>query len=351
MKKVMPFLCTILIFLLMTTGCVSQGLSETPPSFTVDGAVVTTSEGSTSTLRAYSPTIRIVFDTKEKKLPTKASLIVTNIAGQTIKTHGLAPTSVEVISSTSARYNFTLPPGKSETVTFLTTTTNTFQFAVIGDNRDGRKIYLQLLETLNTVQPAFVINGGDLVSTGEQTEYTQFLSDSARLNMPYYTALGNHDIGGNGRSTYNRLIAPNFYDIIWGNSHILILDNADGNVDADQLAWLEDKLKTRVTKHVFLVMHKPPFDPRPGKAHTVNTRALGDKLIELAAKYQVTAVFSSHIHILYQGTRLGIPYYITGGAGAPLYAEHSAGGLYHFIHVKVDGDRVDITPVELKGNP
>ncbi|EAX48362.1 metallophosphoesterase [Thermosinus carboxydivorans Nor1] len=345
MKK-LSFAIGFVLVILLVTGCLSKAQTE-PAAIVADGAVVTATGSSSYTLRAYRPEIHVVFDTKEWQAPHGVSIILTNVAVQAVSTRGLAPVTVEILSPTSARYQFILPPGTTPAVSFVTATGPAFSFAVFGDNRDGRDVYLSLLDKINALRPEFAVNGGDLVPAGRAGEYEQFLADSARLTIPYYTALGNHDIQGDGRTLYNRLLAPNYYDFVWGNSLFLVLDNADGDMDARQLAWLENKLKERTARHTFIIMHKPPFDPRPGRSHTVNSRELADRLQNLAAQYGVTAVFCSHIHMYYQGERLGVPYYITGGAGAPLYAARAAGGVYHFVLVKVNGDVVEITPVQL----
>jgi hypothetical protein len=346
MKK--AFVLAIALALFFTVGCRSAAQAPIqPPIVTAEGALVLTEEAGSFTLRAYAPACTIIFNPQNNATAARVSVIVTNISTQSLKTSGLVPATIKILSPTSIQYEFTVPPQAPSTIALSTSVPPAYTFAVIGDNRDGRQTYLALIDRLNAVAPAFVINGGDLVSSGTASQYDQFIADSAAFQSPWLTIPGNHDIVNGGRTLYNRRLAPDYYDFTWGNAQFIMLDNADGSMSDQQLAWLENKLENRTTQHVFLFMHKPPFDPRPGQMHTVNSKALADRLISMAARYHVTAVFSSHIHMYYKGERLGVPYYITGGAGAPLYAQPAEGGIYHYLQVKIAGDQVSISPIKI----
>jgi 3',5'-cyclic AMP phosphodiesterase CpdA len=338
----------VLVFtLLAASGCKASEKTVKPPVLSVTGAIITDVQTATPVIRAYGPAFQVTFDTSANTLPTVTGIIVNNVRADAVVVAGLIPAKVTVLSPTSVQYEFMVTPGVVNMATFSVPTGPELSFAVMGDNRDGRKIYTKLINTLNEAKPAFVINGGDLVSSGQESQYETFLADSAKFTMPYFTALGNHDIANGGRVYYNKLLSPDYYDFVWGNAQFIVLDNADGKMNEQQLAWLEQKLQNRASQHVFLVMHKPTFDPRPGGTHTVDTQELADRLEQMAAKYKVTAVFASHIHMYYQGERLGIPYYITGGAGAPLYANADEGGIYHYLLVKIKGSQVIIEKTQL----
>lgn len=347
-RRTSLLLLTMLTVVFLITGCISaaQPQESLPgPAPKVEGAIITANDAAGLVLRAYGPSVTVVFDTKAKTSPMKTTVTVTNIATQALTTKGIAPTIVQILSPTSAKYEIVLPPNETPSINFTAATASSFSVAIIGDNRDGRPTYQRLLAVLNSVNPAFVINGGDLVPSGRESEYTEFLADSAVLRMPYYTLLGNHDIPNGGRAYYNRNLAPNYYDFVWGNARFILTDNAEGGMDEAQLAWLEKLLTNRTTKHVFLIMHKPPFDPRPSRSHTMDSAAQADKIMTWAAQYRVTAAFASHIHMFWQGEKQGVPWYITGGAGAPLAAKKEAGGFNHYVLVKIDGDNVTVSPV------
>lgn len=338
----------IILLLLTAFGCRAVEKPVKPLAFSVDGAIVTTAQPIIPTIRAYGSSFKTTFDNTASSVPATTSLIVDNVRADAVTVAGVIVVSKKVLSPTSVKYEFRIAPGQYQTASFSVPTGSEYSFAVIGDNRDGREIYTGLVNTFNEISPAFILNGGDLVSSGSESQYKTFMTDSAKLSIPFFTALGNHDIKSDGRMHYNRLLAPDYYDFSWGNARFFVLDNADGKMDEGQLAWLENNLGNRTSEHVFILMHKPTFDPRPGGTHTVDSQELADRLELMAAKYKVTAVFASHIHMYHHSVRLGIPYYITGGAGAPLYTAADAGGIYHYLLVKIAGKEVTIEKRQLK---
>jgi len=103
----------------------------------------------------------------------------------------------------------------------------------------------------------------------------------------------------------------------------------------EQLRWLEDELqKSQTYKTRLVFMHIPLFDPRTGekKPHSLNPEDAA-KLLTMFKKYNVTHVFVAHIHDYYAGSWEGVPYTITGGAGAPLYGQDPQHAFYHYLKV------------------
>ena len=75
-----------------------------------------------------------------------------------------------------------------------------------------------------------------------------------------------------------------------------------------------------------------------------------DRLEALFAKYKVNIVFAGHEHLYLRKVVNGIVHIITGGGGAPLYAEDKEGGFYHFVLVTVDGNEVTGKVIDINGN-
>src|SRR5581483_6785284 len=79
-------------------------------------------------------------------------------------------------------------------------------------------------------------------------------------------------------------------------------------------------------------------------------------------RHQVRAVFAGHDHCYERLERLGVRYFITGGAGAPLYDErqscpgydHAARRIYaaehHWVRVRVRGEEVEVAALRLDGS-
>jgi len=104
-------------------------------------------------------------------------------------------------------------------------------------------------------------------------------------------------------------------------------------------------------------MHHPPFSV---SAHGGKER-IRDAWSPLFEKYQVTAVFTGHDHVYSRFLHKGVPYFVTGGAGAPLYPRKERPGrldeevllaferVNHYMRVEVTGTLVDITAVRVDG--
>lgn len=116
-------------------------------------------------------------------------------------------------------------------------------------------------------------------------------------------------------------------------------------------------------RHVFVVMHMPTRDPRDqehseplqrnhvmGKGNTPDN----DTFEEIARDAGVDAVFTAHMKGQFLYERLGIPYYIDGGAGGELYTTGPVGvdhGYWHgFRLVRVVGQAIstDVIPIFVK---
>jgi hypothetical protein len=97
--------------------------------------------------------------------------------------------------------------------------------------------------------------------------------DLLRDNV-FFPAIGNHDRQGRGRTadTYRGLFAvpenspdpERYYAFTYGQNRFLVLDsNANSFALTDQTAWIERELQAarldRRIRHIFVVMHHPPF--------------------------------------------------------------------------------------------
>jgi len=224
-------------------------------------------------------------------------------------------------------------------------------------------------------RPDFVLIGGDhvmdLLKVTHERADVQFnlLTEALKpLEMPTYSAVGNHDVfGWNAQSPitesdpeYGKKLfadkfskAPNYRSFDHKGWHFIILDSIqfrDKNyylaVDDAQLQWLKDDLeKTGMTPTVVMV-HGPVVTafaqytvastaPTPDSLVVAN----GNEVRTLLAKHNVKAVLQGHTHIVEEIDYLGTKY-ITGGAicgewwKGPRLGVHPEG----FAICDVDGD-------------
>lgn len=220
-----------------------------------------------------------------------------------------------------------------------------FTFAVFGDNKGNYSIFDPLLHDIaQDKEIAFTIDAGDLVSDGKRGQYRRFLNQvQEALTVPFLTAIGNHDLG-NGRigpGNYREIFGPTYYAFQIGQSSFIVLDaTSELGFDRAERQWLEDELReAQVSKARFVFMHVPPFNP----TGTYPPQKDWKDLLELFRRYNVTHLFASHIHGYFSGVQEGVPYTITGGAGAKLLGSDPQHFFHHYMKVHVNNGKVELT--------
>lgn len=218
-----------------------------------------------------------------------------------------------------------------------------FSFAVFGDNRDGDKVFMDLIDRMNKDKSIkFAVNTGDLTSRGIEAEYEKYLDMSGSSMVEIHNAIGNHDIGfmGMGKGIFKNKFGADYYYFDHDDSRFIVMDNASGKgLGRKQWNWLKNALDT--DKKIFVFMHKPIFDvsgsyPRYVMESRSESEALDMQLKMSKVKY----VFAGHIHGYGRQKIDGIVYINTAGAGAPLYLPAFSGGFYHYVKVTVDGPKI-----------
>lgn len=235
-----------------------------------------------------------------------------------------------------------------------------FQFAVIGDSRDGDRVYTQLLERVLKRKPNFIIHLGDMITRPHEKEWKAFFEISKPIDLPFFPVVGNHDVGNTalGEEIYRKqFLLPNgktYYTFRPGDNLFIILDSekGKGRIIDEQHSWLENILSssTEVFKLVFI--HRPMFLPmdslKIGKAMDKYPFDR-DELHRLFLKTKVKAVFAGDDHRYDRREKDKIFYLITGGGGAPIYTFKDQGGYFHFVWISVERGRMEAEVVDLEG--
>lgn len=225
------------------------------------------------------------------------------------------------------------------------------EFLVVGDNRSDHASHQTVVDAILAEGPLpLLFNTGDMVSSGEVADdWQQFFDIQQPLiqNTPWYPTVGNHEEhDGLLPVVYADLLAPpsgtsgseSYYSFVYGNVAFVVLDGHVAakeewfglwtNFDDAQLAWIDDVLgqydADPAIQHIFVLTHEPPYSSKEGRTGNHALRLLHPLFLQRG----VDAIFTGHDHYLERGESLdGLPYYIMGGGGAPLYDNESEGAL------------------------
>lgn len=250
-----------------------------------------------------------------------------------------------------------------------------FSFVVFGDSRSNAGAHRMVIERIRREVPDFLLGTGDMVDDGgkerQWQEFFEIEGDLLRENV-LFPAVGNHDRQGRGRTAdnYRKYFAlpenspdpERYYAFSYASARFLVLDsNAYSFSLTDQTSWIERELQAarldpRI-EHVFVTMHHPPFSI----ALHGGQKELRERWTPLFERYRVTAVFSGHDHVYSRAEHEGIRYFVSGGAGAPVYPRSRRPSpvdlaamqyferVHHYLRVQVIGSFVEVSAVRADG--
>jgi len=235
-----------------------------------------------------------------------------------------------------------------------------FQFAVLGDSRDGEKVYTQLIQRILERRPHFIIHLGDMIAKPNAKEWQAFFEISRPINVPFFPVIGNHETGNTrlGEGMYRKQFrlpeGKSYYAFQAGGRLFVILDSekGKGRIVDDQWLWLGNLLSISKERFKFVFLHRPLFPPpsslKTGKAMD-KYPSERDELHRLFLRTEVTAVFAADDHRYDRREKDKILYFITGGGGAPIYAFKDEGGYFHYVWISVERGRTEGEVVDLEG--
>ena len=184
----------------------------------------------------------------------------------------------------------------------ITVSSENYQLFISGDSHIGGTVNFDKLvsESKKTGVAAFLVVGD--VVTGHKQDYDTLRNHLPDFNqMPWFMAVGNHDLYFDGWKTFYPYFGSStyYFTVQTPNAKDLniVLDSGSGTLGGKQLKWLKQILENERYKyrHCFVYSHVNFFRNR----HTGSTNPLVDELyvlMDLFAQYQVDMVFSGHDH-------------------------------------------------------
>jgi len=191
-----------------------------------------------------------------------------------------------------------------------------FRFALLSDVQEAIDRVADVFDGINA-QPdvRFLLGAGDLTQRGTRAELERFQRELLRLEVPYFTTLGNHELGTHP-DLFHEYFGRGSFQFRFHGVVFTLLDDASASLDPTTYEWLDGWLSgARRDVHV-VAMHIPPIDPIGVRNGSWASRSEAAKLLGRLAEGRVDLTLYGHVHSYYSFDNAGIPAFISGGGGA-----------------------------------
>jgi 3',5'-cyclic-AMP phosphodiesterase len=240
--------------------------------------------------------------------------------------------------------------------------------------RNAVKGFNQAIDTINKLQPAFVITGGDLImdALGQSYERSDSLYDlyqevSKNFTMPVHNTMGNHEIYGiytksgadttnpeYGEKMFEKRLGKSYYSFDYDGWKFMVLNSIEdtkkseyiGLIDSMQINWIKEELvKTDSTTPIVISTHIPfitAFMQKYYGSTVANDSSLvvinAKEVIDLFKGHNLKLVLQGHLHTVEDIFIDGV-HFITGGAvSAAWWTGPNMGFEEGFMFITVKGE-------------
>jgi predicted phosphodiesterase len=149
---------------------------------------------------------------------------------------------------------------------------DTITFAFIGDTQRFYDESLEFVSAINRRNDIeFLIISGDLTDFGLDDEFTAIYRIFKKLNVPFLTVIGNHDLIYNGEEVYEEMYGPLDYAFYFKRMKFVMVNTNSRefafNGKVPDIGWLDRELADTATYiNAVVIGHVPPnhddFDSR-----------------------------------------------------------------------------------------
>lgn len=298
-------------------------------------------------LWAQSPVLDIDVSSSGAATQSWSISVLNSMPGST-----MTPSDSDVVVSSraggppkSSEFDVVLPLGRKAVLHVAAPdegSTAPFSFAVLGDIQGAVGEIGDIYGIMNQ-DPSlrFVASPGDLTEQGTSQQLDRILQSFDELSIPFYSTVGNHELGGDPIEWHARFGRASFHWVYRG-VHLSFVDSANAGIDPLVYDWLRQWLEQGSSSCHLLVTHFPPIDPVGTRAGSFRDRNEAAMLIGMLVQGRADSTFHGHIHSFYEYSLGGIPAYISGGGGA--IPERMDGIGRHYLRVTVDptSQQVDV---------
>jgi 3',5'-cyclic AMP phosphodiesterase CpdA len=214
---------------------------------------------------------------------------------------------------------------------------------------DAVKGFSQALDTINKLNPDFIITGGDLImdALGQsfgRADSLYMLYDEVikKTNIKVYNTMGNHEIYGiyksSGADPSNQEYSEKMFEKRLGNSYysfehkgwkFMIINSIEdtrkgkyvGLVDSVQFSWIESELKKTdpatpivISTHIpFITANTQKYEGSTIASDSSTVVSNSRDIIDLFKGYNLKLVLQGHLHTV-EDIYIDNVHFITGGA-------------------------------------
>ena len=174
-------------------------------------------------------------------------------------------------------------------------------------------MFKRAIQKANKLSPDIVVISGDMVNKPLESEFDVFLNIAQNFEIPFYPALGNHDVGVGGGLSKQIILDKLNKSCDWlmlsNPSYFVIKDEyififMDGTTDREvtskgtfsqaSLEFLDKTLSTYPNKKAIIVQHFPLLPPFKSASHEITNR---EEYFNILDKHEnVIMVLSGHYH-------------------------------------------------------
>lgn len=219
---------------------------------------------------------------------------------------------------TRKRFLLDLPAGETTLVVAALDqdATDPFRFALMSDVQEAIDRVSDIYDKVNGLSGVrFLLGAGDLTQRGTREELERFQRELLRLRVPYFTTLGNHELG-QSPVLYQEYFGRGSFQFRFHGVAFTLLDDASAMLDPTVYEWLDDWLSAARKDVHIVAMHIPPIDPIGVRNGSWASRSEAGKLLARLAEGRVDLTLYGHVHSYYGFDNAGIPAFISGGGGA-----------------------------------
>jgi Icc protein len=269
-----------------------------------------------------------------------------------------------------------------------------FTFAFLTDihlqpERSAVEGFQKAIDTINRMNPDFVLTGGDLVmdALGQtygraDSLYKLYTTVAKGFNMPVYNTVGNHEVFGwhrgeagleehpeFGKGMFEKRFGERYYSFDHKGWHFIVLDaiyrseegQYEGMIDDEQINWIKEDLhKTGKETPIVVSVHIPfitsqtqltrgSLEPNSRGMVIVNSR----EVLLNFWDYNLKLVLQGHLHFLEDINVNNQVHFITGGAVCGKWWNNKPGDPLEegFLLVHISGEEFEWEYVDYGWTP